>query len=96
MDEESNDDTEKSILLLANSWLTRNSKWLTLKSIEMTLIGSWAQWTPHAPDRNVLNMCYFVTGTYHQIGMDYLYDAIFKIAASEVKLRFRLLTEHLG
>ena len=28
---------------------------------------------------------------HHQIGMDYhLYDAIFKMAASEVKLRFRL------
>ena len=25
------------------------------------------------------------------IGMDYLYSAIFKMAASEVKLRFRLL-----
>ena len=43
---------------------------------------------------------YFVTGTYpnmksrchhHQFGMDYLYGAIFKMAASEVKLRFRLL-----
>ena len=43
---------------------------------------------------------YFVTGTYpniksgchhHQIVMDYLYDVIFKMAASEVKLRFRLL-----
>ena len=27
---------------------------------------------------------------HHQIGMDYLHDAIFKMAASEVKLRFRL------
>ena len=43
---------------------------------------------------------YFVTGTYpnikcgchhHQIGMDYLYDVIFKMAANEVKLRFHLL-----
>ena len=41
---------------------------------------------------------YFVTGTYpnmkrgchhQQIGMDYLRDAIFKMADSEVKLRFR-------
>ena len=49
--------------------------------------------------RNVWNISYFVTRTYpnmksgcrhHQIGMDYLYDAIFKIAASEVKLRFLL------
>ena len=54
---------------------------------------------PHAPARNVWNLSYFVTGTYpnlkrgchhHQIGMDYLYDAIFKMADSEVKLRFRL------
>ena len=52
----------------------------------------------HAPARNVWNLSYFVTGTYpnmkshhHQIGMDYLYDAIFKLAASEVKLRFHLL-----
>ena len=44
-------------------------------------------------------MFYLVTGTYpniksgchhHQMGMDYLYDAIFKMAASEVKLRFRI------
>ena len=28
---------------------------------------------------------------HHQIWMDYLYDAIFKMTASEVKLRFRLL-----
>ena len=28
---------------------------------------------------------------HYQIGMDYLYDAIFKMAASELKLRFRLL-----
>ena len=44
-------------------------------------------------------VCAFVTGTYpnmesgcyhHQIGMDYLYDAIFKMATIEVKLRFRL------
>ena len=27
---------------------------------------------------------------HHHLGMDYLHDAIFKIAASEVKLRFRL------
>ena len=48
----------------------------------------------------VWNQSYFVTVTYpnmtsgyhhHQIGMDYLYDASFKMAASEVKLRFRLL-----
>ena len=47
MDEESNDDTEKSIRLLLNYWLTRNSKWLSLTSTEMTLIGPCAQWTPH-------------------------------------------------
>ena len=44
-------------------------------------------------------VCAFVTGTYpnmksgcyhHQIGIDYLYDAIFKMATSEVKLRFCL------
>ena len=28
---------------------------------------------------------------HHQIGMDYLYAFIFKMAASEVKLRFRIL-----
>ena len=28
---------------------------------------------------------------HHQIGMDYLYDAIFKMAANEVRLRFHLL-----
>ena len=28
---------------------------------------------------------------HHQIGMDYLYDAIFKMAANEVKLCFHLL-----
>ena len=39
--------------LLVNCWLPRNLKWLSLKSTEMTLIGSWAQWTPHAPARNV-------------------------------------------
>ena len=53
---------------------------------------------PHELARNLWNLSYFVTGTYpnmksgchhHQIGMDYLYDAI--LAASEVKLRFRLL-----
>ena len=64
----------------------------------MTLIGPWAQWTPHVPARNVCNLSYFATGTYpnmksgchhHQIGMDYLYDAIFKMTASEVKLRLR-------
>ena len=47
-----------------------------------------------------MKLFYFVTGTYpnmksgchhHHIGMDYLYDAIVKMAASEVKLRFRLL-----
>ena len=32
----------------------------------------------------------FKTGYHHQIGMDYLYDAIFKMATSEVKLRVRL------
>ena len=66
----------------------------------MTLFGPWAQWTPHVPARNVWNLSYFVTGTYpnvksgchhYQIGMDYLYDTIFKMAASEVKLHFRLL-----
>ena len=51
----------------------------------------------HTPEtyKNVL----IVTGTYtnmnsgfhnHQIGMDYLYDAIFKMATSEVKLRYCL------
>ena len=44
-------------------------------------------------------VCAFVTGTYpnmksgcyhHQIEMDYLYDAIFKMATSYVKLRIRL------
>ena len=52
------------------------------------------------PARKVRKLCYFVTGTYpnmksrchhHQIGMDYLYSTIFKMAVSEVKLRFRLL-----
>ena len=80
---------------MANSWLTRNSKWLSLKSTEMTLFGPWPN-GPHVPARNVWNLSYFVTGTYpnihhHQIGMDYLYGVIFKMAASEVKLRFRLL-----
>ena len=51
----------------------------------------------HVPARNVCNLSYFVTGTYpninsgchhHPIGMDYLYGVIFKMAASEVKLRF--------
>ena len=54
---------------------------------------------PHAPARNVWNLSYFVTGTYpnmkrgchhHKIGMDYLYDTIFQMTDSEVKLRFRL------
>ena len=54
----------------------------------------------YAPARNLCNLNYFVTETYpnmksgchyHPIGIDYLYDAIFKMAASEVKLRFRLL-----
>ena len=54
---------------------------------------------PYAPARNVWNLFYCVTETYpnmkrgchhHQIGMDYLCDAIFKMADSEVKLRFRL------
>ena len=81
-----------------DSWLSLgylgNSKWLSLKSTEITLFGTWDQWTPHVPARNV---SYFVTGTYpniksgchhHQIGMDYLYDVIFKMAASEVKYVF--------
>ena len=66
----------------------------------MTLFGSCAQWTPYVPARNVWNLYYFATETYpniksgchhYQIGMDYLYDAIFKMAATEMKLRFRLL-----
>ena len=65
----------------------------------MTLIGPWVQWTPHTPAWNALNLSYVVTGTHpnmkrerhhHQVWMDYLYDTIFKVADSEVKLRFRL------
>ena len=99
LDKESNEDTAKSIWRLVNSWLTRNLKWLSLKSTEITLIGPWAQWTQHAPARNVCNLSYFVNGTYpnmtsechhHQIWMDYLYDAIFKMAANKVKVRLCL------
>ena len=70
-----------------------------LEITEITLIGPCAQCTQHAPAMNVCNLSYFVTGIYtnmksgchhHQIGMDYLWGAIFKIATSEVKLRFRL------
>ena len=52
-----------------------------------------------------INLSYFVTGTYpniksgchyYQIGMDYLYDTIFKMEASEVKLHFSHITPHLG
>ena len=55
--------------------------------------------TISAPAMNIWNLSYFVTGTYtnmksgchhHQIGMDYLWGAIFKMVTSEVKLRFRL------
>ena len=55
--------------------------------------------TINAPAMNIWNLSYFVTGTYtnmksgchhHQIGMDYLWGAFFKMATSEVKLRFRL------
>ena len=68
-----------------NSWLTRNSKWLSLKPVEIILIGHWAQRTPYAPARNAYNLFYFVTEInpnmksgchHHQIGMYYLYDAI--------------------
>ena len=58
---------------------------------------------PHVnppPPRNVWYLLYFVPGTYpnlkngchhHQIGMDYLWDAIFKVTAIElVKLHVRL------
>ena len=78
-------------------WLTQNSKWLPSKPAEITLISQWAQYwqyTPKIPARNVLKLCYFQ----HEKSMppplnwmDYLYRAIFKMAASEDKLRFRLL-----
>ena len=80
-----------------DSRLTRNSKCLSLKSTEMPLFGPWAQWTTCTGQERMES--YFVTETYpninsgchhHPIGMDYLYGVIFKMAASEVKLRFRL------
>ena len=84
-----------------DSWLTQNAKWLPSTPAEITIISQWAQYwqyTPHTPARNVRKLCYFVTGTYrksrchhHQIGMDYLYDAIFKMVESEMKLRFLIL-----
>ena len=47
--------------------------------------------TRQEPMKPIL-FCYMKSGChYHPIGIDYLYDAIFKMAASEVKLRFRLL-----
>ena len=53
--------------------------------------------TISAPAMNIWNLSYFATGTnmksgchHHQIGMDHLWGAIFKMATSEVKLRFRL------
>ena len=48
-------------------WLTQNSKWLPSKPAEITLISQWAQYwqyTPQIPARNVLKLCYFITGTY--------------------------------
>ena len=53
--------------------------------------------TISAPAMNIWNLSYFVTGTYtnmksgchhHQIGMDYLWGAFFKMATIEVNLRF--------
>ena len=44
-----------------DSWLTWNSKWLSLKPVEIIWIGPWAQLTPYAPARNGYNLFYFVT-----------------------------------
>ena len=75
-----------------DSLLARNLKWLTLK-LRFT-----SRNHIHLPGTYEPYFIFF-TGTYtnmksgchhHQIGMNYLYHAIFKMAASEVKLRFRL------
>ena len=50
-----------------DSWLTQNSKWLLSKPAEITLISQRAQYwqyTPQIPARNVLKLCYFISGTY--------------------------------
>ena len=70
-----------------NSWLTRNSKWLSLKPVEIIWIGPWAQRTPYASAMNTYNLFYFVTEInpnmksgchHHQIGMYYLMTPSFK------------------
>ena len=89
------------ITLKKSIWLLVNAEFkLAVFEINRNYINwSMGPMDPHAPARNVWNLSYFVTGTYpnmkrgchhHQIGMDYLYDTILKIANSEVKLHFRL------
>ena len=61
---------------------------------------------PPCTPRNVRDLFYFVPGTcpnmksgchHHQIGMDYLYDAIFKMAAIEISgITFSPITQFLG
>ena len=67
--------------ILVNYWLTWNSKWLCLKSTEITSFGPCAQWTHLHPPGTYKNLIVLiVTGTYtnmnsgchnHQIGMEY-------------------------
>ena len=74
-----------------DSWLTGNyNGCLRNQQKSLKLVNG-----PNIPARNIRHLCYFVTGTYpntkKSIGMNYLYSVIFKMAASEVKLRFHLI-----
>ena len=82
-----------------DSWLTQNSKWLPSKPAEITLISQWVQYwqyTPNAPARNVRNYVMLSLGLIPTWKVDATttklgWTTIFKMAPSEVKLRFRLL-----
>ena len=86
-----------------DSWLTQNSKWLPSIPAEITLISQWAQIlaiyrTCTSQERTEAMLFYHWDLSQHEKSMppplnwmDYLYSAIFKMAASEEKLRFCLL-----
>ena len=91
-----------------DSWLTRNSKWLLSKPTEITLAngpntGNRPQMHPTGTyETYIMLFCHWDLSQHKKWmppspNWDGLhYDVIFKMAASEVKLRFSDITRHLG